>query len=90
MVFEEMLKGQLGDEFRIKINGKEDFKKVIKSIANSNAVQSAFPGKVTGAKVKELISADSIRRIAKNVAKEMTPKQITPAKQVKMFKAAAM
>ena len=90
LVFEEMLSGKLGDEFRIKINGKDDFKKVIKSIANSKAVKDAFPKKVTGNMVKELISADSIRRIAKSVTKEMTPKQIAPKKQVKMFKPAAM
>ena len=90
MVFEEMLKGQLGDEYRIKIKGKEDFKKVIKSIANSKAVQDAFTGKVTGDMVKKLISADSIRRIAVNVTKEKKPQQLAPTKKVKMFKSAAM
>ena len=90
MVFEEMMNGEMGDEFRIKINGKEDFKKVIKSIANSKAVKDLFSGKVTGDKVKALISGGNIRKIAAKVTSEMTPQQITPKQQVKMFRAAAM
>ena len=90
MVFEEMMSGKMGDEFRIKINGKEDFKKVIKAIANSKAVKDLLSQKATGDKVKGLISEESIRKIAGKVTKEMTPKQLAPKKQVKMFKAAAM
>ena len=90
MVFEEMLSGKLGEDFRIKINGKDDFKKVIKAIADSKAVKGAFSKKVTGNMVKELISADNIRKIAEKVTREMTPKQIAPKQQVKMFKPAAM
>ena len=90
MVFEEMLSGKLGDEFRIKINGKEDFKKVIKSIADSKAIKELLSGKVNGNKLKALLSDESIRKIAKKVTGEMTPKQLTPKPQVKMFRAAAM
>ncbi len=90
MVFEEMLSGKLGDQYRIKINGKEDFKQVIKSIANSDAVKGVVAKKMTGNKVKELISAESIRNIANQVTKEKSPKQIAPKKQVKMFRLAAM
>jgi len=90
MVFEEMLSGKLGDQYRIKINGKEDFKQVIKSIANSDAVKGVVAKKMTGNKVKELISAESIRNIANQVTKEKSPKQIAPKKQVKMFRSAAM
>ena len=36
---------------------------------------------------KELVN---ISKIAKNVTKEMTPKQIQPRQQVKMFRPAAM
>ena len=90
MVFEEMLNGKMGDEFRIKIKGKEDFKKVIKSIADSKAVKGLFSGKVTGDTVKAHISGERIRAIAERVTKEMTPKQLTPKQQVKMFSPAAM
>ena len=84
------MSGKMGDEFRIKINGKEDFKKVIKAIANSKAVKDLLSQKATGDKVKGLISEESIRKIAGKVTKEMTPKQLAPKKRVKMFKAAAM
>ena len=90
MVFEEMLNGKLGDAFRIKINGKEDFKKVIKTIADSKAIKALLSGKVTGDKVKALISDKSISKIAEKVTGEMTPKQLAPKQSVKMFRTAAM
>ena len=90
MVFEEMLSGVLGDEFRIKIKGKEDFKQVIKNIANLEAVKGVIPAKLTGNKLKELISSKNVRKIADKVTKEMSPKQITPRQQVKMFRSAVM
>jgi hypothetical protein len=89
LVFEEMLKGSMGDEYRIKINDKEEFKSVIKKIANSDAIKKKFnKKKVTGDTVKEAITPENIKKIAKDITKEkeMTPEKLKPQAKVQMFK----
>ena len=85
LVFEELLKTEAGEKYK-KAETKEQFKAIIKKIADNKELQKLFPDKLTGDKVAELIKPESIKKFTEKVAKTMKPQQLEVKKKEPMFK----